>query len=132
VQRVSEERSETLQLELEPEPSTPRAVRREFTRRFEDHPCLEILLLCLSEVVTNAVLHARTPLSVTVSVAEADGTVRVEVADRSHVEPVRRRFADVSPTGRGLHLLDRLTTDWGIEPSPTGKTVWFEIAGNAP
>ena len=126
---MSEERSATLQLELEPEPSTPRAVRREFTRMFEGHPCLEVLLLCLSEVVTNAVLHARTPLSVTVSVSDADGTVRVEVADQSHVQPVRRRFAEVSPTGRGLHLLDRLTTDWGIEPSLSGKTVWFEVAG---
>ena len=129
---MSEERSATLQLELEPEPSTPRAARREFTRMFEDHPCLEVLLLCLSEVVTNAVLHARTSVTVTVSVSDDDGTVRVEVADLSQVQPVRRRFLEVSPTGRGLHLLDRLTTDWGIEPSLTGKTVWFEVAGVAP
>jgi anti-sigma regulatory factor (Ser/Thr protein kinase) len=115
-----------LQLELAPEPSTPRAVRREFSRVFEGHPCLESMLLCLSEVVTNAVLHARTSLTVTVS--DSGGTIRVEVADGSHVQPVRRTFAEVSPTGRGLHLLDRLTTRWGIEPGEHGKTVWFEVA----
>jgi hypothetical protein len=54
-------------------------------------------------------------------------TIRVEVADGSRVQPVRRTFAEVSPTGRGLHLLDRLTTDWGIDPDGDGKTVWFEI-----
>lgn len=119
--------SATFQLQLDPEPSTPRAVRREFAKVFEGHPCLEPMLLCLSEVVTNAVLHARTTLSVTAS--QHGDTVRVEVADGSPVQPVRRRFADVSPTGRGLHLLDRLTTSWGIEPDGDGKTVWFEMAG---
>jgi hypothetical protein len=60
-------------------------------------------------------------------VSESAGTVRVEVADGSPVEPVRRMFVDTSPTGRGLYLLDRLATRWGIDASDDGKTVWFEI-----
>ena len=97
-------------------------------RRYEGHPCSETLLLCLSEVVTNAVLHART--SVTVRVLEIGETVRVEVGDGSRAAPVRRTFAEVSPTGRGLHLLDRLASRWGTVISGRGKTVWFEIDGN--
>jgi anti-sigma regulatory factor (Ser/Thr protein kinase) len=122
---VSEHGHAALQLQLDPDPSTPRAVRREFTRLFDGHPCLETLLLCLSEVVTNAVLHARTRVSVRAS--ETGTTVRVEVEDGSVVKPLRRNVVEVSPTGRGLHLLDRLTTNWGIDMTDHGKTVWFEI-----
>ena len=119
-----------LQLQFDPEPSTPRAVRREFARVFESHPCLEPMLLCLSEVVTNAVLHART--RVHVRVVEIGDLVRVEVADGSPVKPVRRAYVEVSPTGRGLHLLDRLTSGWGIDMTADGKTVWFEIGSEPP
>ena len=122
---MSEHENAALQLDFDPEPSTPRAVRREFAREFGAHPCLETRLLCLSEVVTNAVLHARTPLRVRVS--EIGDVVRVEVADGSRVRPVRRTFAEISPTGRGLHLLDRLATRWGIDMNRHGKTVWFEV-----
>jgi hypothetical protein len=38
----------------------------------------------------------------------------------------------VSPTGRGLHLLDRLASSWGIEMTEDGKTVWFEIESEPP
>jgi hypothetical protein len=128
---VSEHGDAALQLQFDPDPSTPRAVRREFMRRYETHPCSETLLLCLSEVVTNAVLHARTAL--TVRVVEIGETVRVEVADGSRSAPVRRSFAEISPTGRGLHLLDRLASRWGTVMTGRGKTVWFEIdGGDAP
>ena len=130
VPTVTEQGSAELRLHFEPEASTPRAARREFTRRFDEHPCLEPLLLCLSEVVTNAVLHARTGVSV--RAVEVGLTIRVEVADGSRVKPVRRSFAEISPTGRGLHLLDRLATSWGIDLSPRGKTVWFEIGPEDP
>jgi len=119
-----------LEIEMAAEAGTPRAVRREFARRFSGHPCLDELLLCLSEVVTNAVLHASTPITVTATGVRGD-SVRVEVTDRSTVLPVHRRFEGVSPTGRGLHLLDRLTTAWGVEVLPHGKTVWFEIGPSA-
>ena len=66
-----------------------------------------------------------------VRVVDDGSTVRVEVADGSPVAPVRRSYAEVSPTGRGLHLLDRLTTCWGIDMARDGKTVWFEISGDA-
>lgn len=101
-----------------------------FAAHFADHPRLDDLLLCLSEVVTNAVLHAGPPIVVTGGVV--DKKVRVEVTDGSKAAPVARRPGHTSPTGRGLMLLDHLTSAWGVEISRDGKTVWFEIAGGMP
>lgn len=119
-----------LRLEFDADPESPRRVRRAFTAQLPDHECLEVMLLCLSEVVTNAVLHAGTGGTVVVSTLR-DG-VRVEVTDGSPAPPVRREFDELSSTGRGLHLLDRLTDRWGIDlvsarGGGDGKVVWFEI-----
>ena len=125
VRGVGDDRAQVLTLHYAPDASTPRAARREFTRHFDAHPCLESMLLCLSEVVTNAVLHART--DVAVSVVDLGDRVRIEVTDGSRVRPAPRAFAEISPTGRGLHLLERLATSWGVQMLASGKIVWFEI-----
>lgn len=81
--------------------------------------------LLVSELVTNVILHARTPARVTV---EARGdVVRIGVADDSTVPPTRRRRSATSGTGRGLLLVDRLATRWGVDADTTGKVVWFEL-----
>ncbi len=106
--------------------TSPRFVRRAFAHRFAGHQCLEIAALCLSEVVSNAVLHGGTGGTVVVS-EHRDG-LRVEVTDSSPAHPIRRTLAKLSPTGRGLHLLDALTSRWGVDDVPAGgKVVWFEI-----
>jgi len=115
-----------LRLAFDSDAQSPRRVRRAFAERFADHECLDVLLLCLSEVVTNAVLHARTGGSVVV--CERPEGLRVEASDGSAARPVHRHFTELSPTGRGLHLLDRLSDRWGIDDVSTGgKVVWFEI-----
>lgn len=115
-----------IELEVAPEASTPRSVRRVFAAEFAGCSYLDDLLLCLSELVTNAVLHAAPPIRI---VARAiGGTTRVEVADGSVVAPVRRNVDGRSPSGRGLHLIDQLSSSWGVDVRPDGKTVWFEIA----
>lgn len=125
--KVTAEDARVLRLGFDGEASAPRAVRRAFATHFAAHPSLEVLLLLLSEVVTNAVLHARTGGAVTA--AATDDGVRVEVSDGSTSRPVRRPFTEMSPTGRGLHLLDRLATSWGIDDvAAGGKVVWFEVA----
>jgi anti-sigma regulatory factor (Ser/Thr protein kinase) len=101
-----------------------------FATHFANHPHLDDLLLCLSEVVTNAVLHAGPPILVRGRVI--DKKVRVEVSDGSKVAPVQRRPGQASPTGRGLMLLEHLTSAWGVDMTSDGKTVWFEIAGGIP
>ena len=86
----------------------------------------------VTELVTNAVLHAATPVGLTV---RWDGTgVMVEVTDGSSVRPVSPDlpFGD-AVTGRGLALVDALATAWGTVKSRYGKTVWVLIGdGDTP
>lgn len=82
--------------------------------------------LLVSELVTNALVHAGGGLAVCVE-RLPDG-VRVQVADGSAVGPVRRRHSATSATGRGVPLLDELTDTWGWQPERGGgKTVWFVL-----
>jgi anti-sigma regulatory factor (Ser/Thr protein kinase) len=81
--------------------------------------------LLVSEVVTNAVLHARTAVMVRVEV-RLDG-VRVEVSDGSPREPRVSPYSSDAATGRGLRLLERLARSWGVRSDRRGKTVWFEV-----
>lgn len=83
--------------------------------------------LAVSELVTNAVLHARTDFSLAVRTLPS-GRVRIEVRDSSPAPLQPRHFATTATTGRGLQLVASLSTNWGVEqlsPGP-GKVVWFE------
>ena len=88
---------------------------------------VDTVVLLVSEVVTNAVLHARSDVFLTVS--DEGETARVEVRDSSPVRPRVHRFAVESATGRGLRLLDLLAKRWGVESDPRtgGKIVWFDV-----
>jgi anti-sigma regulatory factor (Ser/Thr protein kinase) len=90
---------------------------------------VDIVTLLVSEVVTNAVLHARSTVTLTVDVAEEG--VRISVRDGSPVRPRMHPFAPTSATGRGMLLLDRLAKRWGVDADPVtgGKVVWFEVGG---
>jgi anti-sigma regulatory factor (Ser/Thr protein kinase) len=94
-----------------------------------DH--LSVVLLVCTELVTNAYEHARSPERVTVRRAGSPCRVWVEVADGSTapVTPGRSRLDE--NRGRGLTLVDRLATEWGVLDHPAGKTVWAEITCGA-
>ena len=83
--------------------------------------------LCVSELVTNAVIHSGTTSTVTV---RNDGEyVLVMVQDRGGRGPVRQA-PDLEPeaiSGRGLTLVDALASAWSSEHSADGTTVWFEL-----
>ena len=81
--------------------------------------------LALSELVTNGVLHGRDPLSVRLVLAE--DVLRAEVADANPVSPSFSMLDQTAVTGRGLLLISAVSDRWGVEPSPTGKVVWFEL-----
>ena len=86
-------------------------------------------VLITSELVSNVVLHARTPM--TVSLECSDGRLRITVTDRSML-PVAPRDASVhAATGRGLRLLRELSAAWGVEALPAGKRVWAELTPTA-
>jgi len=81
--------------------------------------------LLVSELVTNAVLHARSATRVTI---DHDGTtVRIAVCDDSPTRPRLRDYGPEAVTGRGLVIVDRIARRWGVDPSDDGKCVWFEI-----
>ena len=80
--------------------------------------------LLLSEVVTNAVRHARGG-TIMVAVTLSGNQLSAQVHDDSSNPPVRRAAGETG--GWGLGLLDELSTQWGVEQHPDGKTVWFEI-----
>ena len=86
----------------------------------------DIFTLAVSEVVTNAILHAATPFRV--RVASSDDSVRVEVFDSSPGTPIRKEFEPHAVTGRGLGIVDQIAESWGVTPAQDGKTVWFEMA----
>jgi anti-sigma regulatory factor (Ser/Thr protein kinase) len=85
--------------------------------------------MLVSELVANAVLHTGTPLEVVIT--PLAGRVRIEVHDGSAQLPIRKHYSTMSGTGRGLMLVDRVSSDWGSERTADGKVVWFELDGGA-
>lgn len=81
--------------------------------------------LAMSEIVTNALVHAGTPM--TLRILLAPHGLRVELGDGSQRMPARREFGQAAATGRGLHLVEELTSRWGAYPQGEGKVVWFEL-----
>jgi anti-sigma regulatory factor (Ser/Thr protein kinase) len=81
--------------------------------------------LAVSEVITNALVHAGTPIHLRVVFRVA--RLRVEVADGSPVFPSPRDYTSLAGTGRGLTLLDDSVDRWGVFAQGEGKLVWFEI-----
>ena len=85
----------------------------------------EPVVIGVSELVTNAVLHARSAVEV---VVQADvGLLRVEVVDDDPAPPARRSSGLDAASGRGLVLVDELSDRWGSAPRGPGKAVWFEL-----
>jgi anti-sigma regulatory factor (Ser/Thr protein kinase) len=81
--------------------------------------------LLVSEVVTNAVLHASGPLSI--EVLHKDGAYRIAVSDGSKTPPTEKGYQRDDATGRGIQLLECLAAAWGCKRTGTGKTVWFDL-----
>ncbi|GAC1384955.1 MAG: hypothetical protein NVSMB4_12430 [Acidimicrobiales bacterium] len=117
-------------LTLEPESSSASIARRWVVERLRHFPedATDDVALLVTEVVTNAIIHAKTSIDVGVSIVA--GAARVEVVDRSLVLPAAKGYTVNAATGRGLTLLDALATAWGAEILPggtVGKVVWFEV-----
>lgn len=82
--------------------------------------------LVLSELVTNAVVHARSPLSVAIR-SRASG-LRLSVSDDSMMPPTPRSTAsDAAAGGYGLMMIGALAREWGVNVTARGKTVWAEL-----
>ena len=93
-------------------------------------PVRDVSRLLVSEAATNAVLHSASGDGGTFAVEYliSDDLLRVEVHDGGGPTSPRRRVHHLeSMTGRGLDLFDALSDRWGVDGSPEGRTVWFEL-----
>lgn len=118
-----------MRLRLEAHPSSVSEARRLIRRALAENgrdDLLETAELLISEVVTNALVHAGTPVDVAVSLDDAG--LRVEVIDGSPHLPSRRDYTALAGTGRGLRLLESLVDQWGVTAKDGGKAVWFELS----
>jgi anti-sigma regulatory factor (Ser/Thr protein kinase) len=87
------------------------------------------VLLVATELVTNAYDHGRGPSQVRMSYTARPCRVRIEVDDNSP-EPPAITPPRATGGGRGMHIVDKLASGWGVREPPMsgGKTVWAEIS----
>ncbi|MCX4684066.1 ATP-binding protein [Kitasatospora purpeofusca] len=85
--------------------------------------------LLSSELITNAVTH--TDAVCAVCVRWNGARLRVEVIDTGDQLPALGKAGPEATDGRGLFLVEALSSDWGIERDPDGKRVWFEVVPTA-
>jgi len=110
------------------------AVRRWAGAALDDLPddVLEDVLLVLTELVSNAFDHGEHPRRVRLRRRAVPCSVRVEVYDGAFSPPVVGRSRLGEHRGRGLVIVDRLSTAWGVLDHQAGKTVWADIDGTPP
>jgi anti-sigma regulatory factor (Ser/Thr protein kinase) len=118
----------TLTLSLRPDPAEVSVARRFVADSLTDNgrdPDTAVLLV--SELVTNAVVHAETPIRLTL---RYEGPlVKIEVHDDSDRMPIAREVEADATSGRGLKLVEAFADEWGVRPIPgDGKVVWVVVS----
>ena len=126
-----------MQLEIRPDPAEVGRARRWARARLsgsgigDDEPLAETLILLVSELVTNAVVHTGRPAVLRLLLSGlrdgAVGKVRLEVADTSACPPVPRCADGDETGGRGLALVEVLADRWGWSYEGIGKRIWCEL-----
>ena len=107
------------------EPSSAHAARH-FVRVFlRTRPAaiVDTVVLLTSELVTNALVHARSVVEV--DLTNTGGMIRIAVTDDSSELPKIEPSVTLSEHGRGVPLVATLSDDWGVEQTHFGKTIWF-------
>lgn len=116
-------------LELAPELEPARLARSFVAGRLHDwgnSGVIDVAVLLVSELVTNAVLHTGESLRLNVSVSPA--ALTVAVTDLDPTPPRMNATVDtMSEGGRGLRMVDLLASRWGVEAQATGKRIWLEL-----
>ncbi len=127
VLRPGEVVEQTFHLRLDPLPRLVAAARQFVAEHAPTLPpeTLDALLLLTSELVTNAVLHARTPLEVGITLTQT--SVLVTVHDLDLTRPEQQPY-EAREGGWGLGLVAALAEAYALEPHPDGgKTAWFRL-----
>lgn len=110
------------------EVQSARGARKFAGQVLESWGCADIedaVLLLVSELVTNAVIHAHSDVEVILRLRPA--RVRVEIVDAASDYVQRRDAATDDQSGRGMALTEALAAAWGVDTLVAGKSVWFEV-----
>lgn len=105
-------------------PGRARSFARSVLEEWHLEHITDAVVLVVSELGTNAVVHAASPFSV--SLARQGSVVRIAVRDGDRSMP-RSREPSSDSGGRGMTIVQNLARDWGFEPEAEGKSVWAEI-----
>ncbi|MET0143301.1 MAG: ATP-binding protein [Ilumatobacteraceae bacterium] len=83
--------------------------------------------LVVSELITNAIVHAPGSASYELQLSETPTGLRLAVRDGSTSAPVMRSLDDGRPGGRGLRIISTVATNWGYDVLPAGKRIWVDL-----
>ena len=119
-------------LHLPADPSSARRARQfvdQVLHRWQRDGAIDRVSLIASELVTNAVFHART--DITVELRAEDGAIHLEVFDGAPGRPVFLDSSPEVPGGLGLPIVEALASSWGTRQRDDvgGKAVWAEVRG---
>jgi anti-sigma regulatory factor (Ser/Thr protein kinase) len=95
-------------------------------RRWELHPLIPDGSLLITELITNAINHAQSPVHVTAAVA--DGILELGVGDHDNRLPRVKHPSFDARGGRGVALVDHIADEWGVAPLDGGKQVWARLS----
>lgn len=104
-----------------------RQVTRDVLARWRLADLEDTAVLLVSELVTNAVRHARHTHAIALDLEIGDTWLRIEVQDADPRWPHRRTPGRFDESGFGLVLVDGLAANWGVRETATGKAVWAEL-----
>ncbi|MGN6299649.1 MAG: ATP-binding protein [Angustibacter sp.] len=87
--------------------------------------CADDAQLAVSELIANAVKHARTPLVLELTADDEHLTVTVADGERELASQVQQHA--LAESGRGLRIVAAIASEWGVEPREGGKALWFRL-----
>lgn len=114
-----------------PDDEAPQRVRRALRDLLTEHGVdgglLDDVVLGADELVANVAEHVHAD-EAGVILRVADGVLRVDVFDPLPVDVTPGGVHDdAEPPRVGLRIVDRVCDRWGVMPTDTGKSVWFEV-----
>lgn len=120
------------ELSMLPDPTAPAHARqwlRDMLGGFgPPRELLDDTLIVVDELVSNSVVHAATPIVVTLEYSA--GVCRCAVTDRCASGPLPRLLERADGSGRGLRIVNAIASAWGVERSDAGTTVWVEVGAD--